>query len=47
MRLCRVHAFRYSSVLYLTAAHFDRPSAEQHAETLFRKQRDERINQES
>lgn len=36
--------YRYSSVMYLpallAAVHFDRPSAEQHAETLFRKLRD-------
>lgn len=39
---------RYHSVPYLDAgccgAHFDRPSAEQHAETLSRKQRDERTD---
>lgn len=39
---CTCSAVQFSAVP--AAAHFDRPSAEQHAETLFRKQRDERTD---
>lgn len=42
--LCACNTVQFSAVP--AAAHFDHLSAEQHAETLFRKQRDERIDWE-